>query len=1039
MKPRITFTLTVAELVKSFGSATNTRPKVLATSATTRHPGVLLASVLFILTANAAVLADPVSFERDVYPLLEKRCNGCHHADKVSGGLDLTRLSTMLRGGDDLGSAIIPGKPDESPLIKVLHEGSDYFMPKDGEPLPADEIALLKNWISQGALDDTPKFADEQIAFFEKEVRPILFERCFKCHAGEDAESGLQLTSRHGILRGGDRGPAAIAGDPARSLLIAAVKHEGGLKMPRGGDRLTDAQIASLETWIRNGLPWPGNSRVLTREKQFTISDADRNHWAFRALPTNPRSWSIDSTLEKRHQSAGLTPAPRADRHRLLRRLTYDLIGYPPTMAEIEAFVADESPDAYMNVVNRLLDDELFGSRWGRHWLDYSRNGANGQSNRGPEMDPDRYARWVTQCFNEDRPYDWFVRVHLAGDRMPSPDGTGYSVDQAIAAAVPLNGPRTFARAETDTFILMDKLDEGVEFLGRSLLGVSLECARCHDHKFDPVSQRDYYALLGIFQSSWYGPVPADMASPAAADASLALYRKLLQERARLEGLIRIAGTRKSIDGGQVRKQWYAERQAVLAPKEKRVVELEVAILEAELKTADEKIRADVRKTAIAKRASLTDFKPRFFDRVAFKELGYEIHGHKSQVGLIARATAANLPEVVQELETLDKFWRDETEEWLERHRFGGYLKADPEVADVAAWDDQIIRIQAQLDALAANQQVVRCEGGLRRSEELAVYMQEAKADQRAFYAELVPAYVGDARLLRRGDILEPAELVPRGTPEFFADPLAKIEGSGRLQLANWLTKTDSIQSALVARTAVNRVWQNLFGEALCRTPKELGRLGATPEMPELIDGLAAHLIESDWSLKSLIRTIVMSDAYTRSSMTTDANHTADRFNRYFAHQNVRRLQAEPILNTFATLSDGARRGLIQQQNLKASRTSDFLSNFDGPTTEDIIDQRTQSISATQALFLMNARNAYNDVASALRQRHRADKQSDLSSMLEPLFLEILSRPLTHADRALAEAFVIKRRRDTGGENLVEEIHEFIHLLLCSNELLYIE
>ncbi|MCP4512370.1 MAG: hypothetical protein GY826_38905 [Fuerstiella sp.] len=153
--------------------------------------------------------AERVSFERNVYPLLEKRCNECHNAEKAGGGLDLTRLPTMLRGGDDLGPAIIPDKPDESPLIKVLHKGGDYFMPKDGDPLAADEISVLKKWISEGAQDDTPKFADEQIAFFEKEIRPILFERCFKCHADEDAESGLQLTFRHDILSGGDRGPAA--------------------------------------------------------------------------------------------------------------------------------------------------------------------------------------------------------------------------------------------------------------------------------------------------------------------------------------------------------------------------------------------------------------------------------------------------------------------------------------------------------------------------------------------------------------------------------------------------------------------------------------------------------------------------------------------------------------------------------------------------------------------------------------------------------------------------------------------------------------
>jgi uncharacterized membrane protein len=167
----------------------------------------LRASIVFLCIAAAFVpghayaQAEIVGFERDVYPLLEKRCNGCHHAEEAGGGLDLTRLSTMLRGGDDLGPAIVPGKPDKSPLINVLNEGGDYIMPKDGDPLTADEIALLKNWIAQGALDDTPKFADEQIAFFEKEIRPILFKYCFKCHASEDAESGLQLTSRQGIER----------------------------------------------------------------------------------------------------------------------------------------------------------------------------------------------------------------------------------------------------------------------------------------------------------------------------------------------------------------------------------------------------------------------------------------------------------------------------------------------------------------------------------------------------------------------------------------------------------------------------------------------------------------------------------------------------------------------------------------------------------------------------------------------------------------------------------------------------------------------
>lgn len=980
-----------------------------------------------------------VSFERDVFPLLEKRCNECHHSEEAGGGLDLTRLSTMLRGGDDLGAAVVPGHPDKSPLIQVLKPGGDYFMPKDRDPLDANEVTILKTWIAEGAVDDTTVFPADEAAFFEREVRPILFERCFKCHAGDDAESGLQLTSRHGILRGGDRGPAAVAGAPNSSLLISAVRHTTELKMPRGGDRLTDAQVASLEKWIAMGLPWSTQTRVLTREKLFTISEADRQHWAFRPLRKNAPQWSIDATLKQHHQVAGLLPAARADRLRLLRRVTFDLIGYPPTIAEIKAFEKDESPDAWDKVVGRLLDDEQFGWRWGRHWLDYSRNGANGQSNRGPEMDPDRYAAWVAECLNEDRPYDWFAQVHLAGDRMPTPDGAAYSIDQAIAAAVPLNGPRIFSRAETDTFVLMDKLDEGVEFFGRSLLGISLECARCHDHKFDPISQRDYYALLGIFQSSWYGPVPSTAKSLAAVDKSLARHRELLQRRAHLEGLIRTAGTRKSITGGQVRKKWYADRQSFLAPKEKRLVELQVAIMEAELKAADEKSRADLQNSIREKRESLTDFQPRFFDRVAFKELGYEINGHKSQMGLIARATAVDLPGVVQELEQQGQFWRDEIDQWLERHRFGGFLKADPEVADVAAWDDEVIRIQAELDSMAIDQQHARCDGGLRRSEELEPFEKEAKADGRAFYVELVPAYIGDARLLRRGDVLEPAELIPRGTPEFFASPLAPVEGSGRLQLAEWLTKSESLQSALLARTAANRIWQQLFGEALCRTPKELGRLGVTPEMPDLLDGLAAHLIESDWSLKSLIRTIVTSDAYMQSAVVSDDAHEADPHNRYFARQNVRRLQAEAIMNMFAALRDNTRHTSRRDRDKQLANAQDFLGNFDGPSQDDLIDRRTVSISATQALFLMNSRNVHSNIAKGLTTRHSSKQHSDLLSILTPVYLEILGRRPTAADRAFAESFLSARRRARSDDKPITEINEFIHLLLCSNELLYLE
>ena len=565
-----------------------------------KHFGLVVLGLAVLLSTRLSFAAEKrVSFEREIQLLLERRCNKCHHPDDSRGGLDVTRLSTMLRGGDELGPAVIANNSVQSPLIQVLTGKAEPAMPSNATPLPPAEIELLSRWIKQGAIDDTTKFSVADITFFEKHIRPVLFQSCFKCHAGDAPESGLSLTSRHGILTGGNRGPAAIAGDPKQSLLITAIRHQGDLKMPRGGGALSATQIDAFEKWIRLKLPWPSDSRVLTREKQFTISQADRDHWAFRPLPESlSKDWSIDQILDTKHQQHQLSAIEQADRYRLLRRLSYDLIGYPPTPAEITAF-------------------------------------------------------------NNDRPYDWFARVHIAGDRMPGPDGANYSIDQALAAAVPLNGDRTFQNAATDTFVLMDKLDEGIEFMGRSLLGVSLECARCHDHKFDPISQRDYYALLGIFKSSWFGPVSSTASTINAADASLARYLELQREAARLRGLIRQAGTAINIGGGGLVRKWQASRQAPLAPKEKRGVELEVLILRSERQqaiadAASKSLINEMKKTIATREASLKNFRARHFYVVAFKELGYEIHGHKTQVGLIERATQVGLNLVTKELQQLD-------------------------------------------------------------------------------------------------------------------------------------------------------------------------------------------------------------------------------------------------------------------------------------------------------------------------------------------------------------------------------------------------
>lgn len=1000
----------------------------------------------------------PVSFEREVLPLLEKRCNKCHQPDEAQSGLDLTRVDTIQRGGDELGAAIVPGNPESSPLIRVLTGKAEPTMPSEGDSLPEAEIDLLRRWVQEGAKDDSPIFSREGVDFFEREIRPVLFARCLKCHAGDAAESGLQLTSRHGLLIGGSRGAAVVPGSPEESLLLKAIRHDGELQMPKAGDPLSVTQVAAFAEWVKRGLPWPRDQAVIAREKLFTISEADRNHWAFKPLPeTLPADWSIDRVMQHRHRVAGLKPPSEADRHRLLRRVTYDLIGYPPTTDEISEFVNDDSSNAFEKVVIRLLASPQFGWRWGRHWLDYTRNGANGQPNRGPAFNTNRYAAWVTTCFNEDRPWNWFAQVHLAGDRMPAFDGADYSIDQALAAAVPLNGPRTFQDMSTDTFVLMDKLDESIEFMGRSLMGISLECARCHDHKFDPISQRDYYSLLGFFQSSSFGPVPADAKTRAAADAAVSRHRDLLREQARLSGIIRRASIKLNVGGGGLTRKWEAARQAVLAPKEKRLLELELAILTAELKEVErsgkKRLVNDLTETLNDRKAALKNFKPRHFYVVSIKELGYFIHGHKSELGLIKRATAVGLTELVPEIQGHDQFWADEMSRFRERQRFGGFTKSDPEAAELAKWDDQLKKIAAELTANSiqpwnkpdGNELFVRCEGGIRRAEELKPFDEQAKMAGIQFNSNdplrglFAPPYVGGARLLQRGDILYPAELVPRGFPEFFGGATGELAGSGRLQLANWLATPKSLQSALVARAVVNRAWQHLFGEGLCRTPKELGRLGESPELPELIDGLAMNFVQHEWSVKSLIREIVVSEAYRRSCVQTPSTLELDPQNRLFARQNVRRLESEAIMNTMAWLRHGQRFVDPQSRDARLMGTPLFHQQFDGPTRDDLIDRRVASISASQALFLMNSTSTSSVITSTHIRRLSGGEEVSLPDSLNGIYQVVLQRQPSEVERRFAATFVDRRRKQTGSIDSAGEFREFVSLLLCGNEIIYIE
>jgi mono/diheme cytochrome c family protein len=465
-------------------------------------------------------------FTQKVRPVLAQNCYKCH-TDEAKGGLRLDSHEAVLKGGDS-GPAIVPGVPDKSLLIDAVEQNGDLKMPPKGAKLTDADIANLVEWVKRGGAWDSAEAAVPVVAltaaeakgapgadYFENKVRPILVNNCGSCHQ-EKSSGGLSITSRAALLKGGDSGPAIAPGDPEKSLMLVAVHQTGALKMPKGG-KLSSEDVAVLTEWIRMGAPWPQTKApMVLAGKQIT--EQMRQFWSFMPLVEPPvppikdpalKGWAktdIDHFVLAELEEKGMKPAPMADKRTLIRRATLDLTGLPPTPEEIEAFEKDKSPVAFATVVDRLLASKQYGARWGRHWLDVARYGDDdirGLDPRGRGYMPMDgawvYRDWVIKQINDDLPYDQFVKRQLAGDLMsahPTPEdlkGTGFlgGAPWIWDQAEPIQG-----RA--------DERNERIDAVTRGFLGLTVACARCHDHKYDPILAKDYYALGGVFASSNY-------------------------------------------------------------------------------------------------------------------------------------------------------------------------------------------------------------------------------------------------------------------------------------------------------------------------------------------------------------------------------------------------------------------------------------------------------------------------------------------------------------------------------------------------------
>jgi mono/diheme cytochrome c family protein len=497
--------------------------------------GGLIAGVTLIVStapAQAPSSAADASFQERIQPIVFKNCNGCHTFGGHAGELRMDSYATLMKGGDR-GSVIVPGSPETSLLIKAVgYQDPDLKMPPRGKIADTD-IATLEKWIRElpslvisvaptpvlkaadaekppapvrnlpladsTADDNDQKVTPEQEQFFETKVRPLLVKNCFGCHT-QLHSGGLRLDSREAVLKGGQDGAVVVAGHPESSLLISALKYKSAIQMPPSGPLKTE-EIAVVERWIQDGLPWPKESETKTAKR---VTAEDRRFWSFQVpqrppVPAVNSTWArnaIDSFVLAKLNEKHLAPVADADKRTLVRRVTYDLTGLPPTPAEVQAFLDDKSADAYERLVERLLASNAYGERWGRKWLDLVRYAdTSGGGGDYPIPQAAKYRDYVIQAFNDDKPYDRFIREQIAGDLLPAASEPEHW--QNVIATGYLAGTNRYEAKST-------YVSDAVDNLGSAFLGLTVGCARCHDHKFDPIPTANYYAIYGILDSTNY-------------------------------------------------------------------------------------------------------------------------------------------------------------------------------------------------------------------------------------------------------------------------------------------------------------------------------------------------------------------------------------------------------------------------------------------------------------------------------------------------------------------------------------------------------
>lgn len=866
-------------------------------------------------------------------------------------------------------------------------------------------IILILNAYSHAQLaaqSTTDRFSKEQIEFFEKRVRPVLAANCFRCHGAKTQEAGLRLDSRASVLKGSDGGPVVKPGQPAESVLLRAISYESDLQMPPKGV-LPPNSIAALFQWVRMGLPWPAD-QVKARH------DDGPEHWAFQPvsspeLPQNEigqRSpTAIDWFVTAKLNNVGLLPSPPADRRTLLRRATFDLIGLPPKPEEIDAFLADTSPIAFAKVVDRLLESPHYGERWGRHWLDVARYADSG--NRWAY----EYRDYVVRAFNEDLPFNRFVLEQLAADQLELSDDKRPLAAMGFLTA----GNRFFAEFDA----IHEIMDDRIDVVSRGLLGLTVSCARCHDHKYDPISQEDYYALYGVFRSSVEPLVPPLLARPQLSDEYKNFAIELHQRKKKLTNFVD-----RTHDELVTKARRRTSEYLTAAYSQRDHPETGEFLL---LQSTEEELQPVVlQRWRVYLRQAHVENDPVWRPWHALSQLS-------------GNEFAKRAPEIISQL-------RKERPLRTNPLVLAAFARPPRSIHDVVTtysqllgrtdrrWQDELTRA-VDLGEPTPTRLADDTEEQLRQvfyGPDGPPNLPKTVGPRFAFILRYEPKQVEFLNLLNavrewfnfgegappRATVLvdtktpyEPRVFI-RGNPSRLGEPVSRrflsILGgdtkpfgpsSGRLELAQAIVDPTN---PLTSRVIVNRIWMHHFGQGLVRTPSDFGTRSAPPSHPELLDHLASTFVKEGWSIKKLHRQIMLSATYQQKSDDRDECRQIDPENRLLWKMNRRRLDFEAMCDSLLSVSDaldptvgGPPDEVLVFQSVRPDREAERFEE------EDVSAEELQARIAELKIELLRARADDNQVEveeitallERLQSRLKGSDDADRQRRIEQLQREL--------------------------------------------------